>query len=88
MALINCKIHLNLNWNNNCAMYGADANTGGDDKKTTFKIKSAKLHVPIVTLSSKDNVHLTKQLNEEFKRSVYWNEYQSKIDTKTADKSY
>ena len=27
---------------------------------------------------------MTKQLDEGFKRSVYWNEYQSKIDTKTA----
>ena len=31
----------------------------------------AKLHVPIVTLSTKDNVNLTKQLSDRFKRSVY-----------------
>ena len=43
------------------------------------------LYVPVVTLSTKDNVNLTKQLNEGFKRSVYWNEYKSKIETKTAD---
>ena len=43
------------------------------------------MYVPVVTLSTKDNVNLTKQLDEEFKRSVYWNEYQSKIKTKTAD---
>ena len=35
--------------------------------------------------STKDNVNLTKQLNEGFKRSVYWNEYKSKIETKEAD---
>ena len=46
---------------------------------TTFKITSTKLYVPIVTLSTNDNVNLTKQLNEGFKRSVYWNEYKSKI---------
>ena len=28
---------------------------------------------------------MTKQLDEGFKRSVYWNEYISKIETKTAD---
>ena len=28
---------------------------------------------------------MTKQLDEGFKRSVYWNEYKSKIETKTAD---
>ena len=53
---------------------------------TTFKITSTKLYVPIVTLSTKDNVNLTKQSNEGFKMSVYWNEYKSKVETKTADK--
>ena len=43
------------------------------------------MYVPIVTLSTKDNVNLAKQLNEGFKRSVYWNEYKSKIETKEAD---
>ena len=28
---------------------------------------------------------MTKQLDGGFKRSVYWKEYQSKIETKTAD---
>ena len=28
---------------------------------------------------------MTKKLNEGFKKSVYWNEYKSKIETKTAD---
>ena len=45
------------------------------------------MYVPIVTLSTKDNVNLTKQLNERFKRSIYWNEYKSKIETKEADTS-
>ena len=88
MPLINCKIHLELNWNNNCVMYGADTYSGGDNvnnRETTFKITSTKLYVPIVTLSVKDNVNLLKQLNEGFKRSVYWNEYKSKIETKEAD---
>ena len=43
------------------------------------------MYVPIVTLSTKNNVNLTKQLNEGFKRSVYWNEYKSKIETKKLD---
>ena len=69
-------------------MYGADTYAGGDhanNRETTFKITSTKLYVPVVTLSTKDNVNLTKQLNPGFKRSVYWNEYKSKIETKTAD---
>ena len=43
-----------------------------------FGITDAKLHVPIVTLSTKDSANLTKQLNEGFKRSVYWNSYEAK----------
>ena len=69
-------------------MYGADTYAGGDnanDREITFKITSTKSYVPIVTLSTKDNVNLTKQSNEGFKRSVYWNEYKSKIETKEAD---
>ena len=85
MLLTNCKIHLELNWNNNCVMYGADTYTGDDNannRETTFQITSINLYVPIVTLSTKDKVNLTKQLNEGFKGSVYWNEYKSKIEKK------
>ena len=55
-----------------------------NNRTTTFQITSTKLYVPIVT---KDNVNLAKQLNEGFKRSVYWNEYKSKIETQKADTS-
>ena len=81
MPLINCKIHLELNWTKNCVLSSAD----GDGGDVSFKITETKLYVPIVTLSTKDNVNLTKQLNEGLKRSVYWNEYASKIETKAAD---
>ena len=49
---------------------------------TTVKITSTKLYVPIVTLSSKGNVKLVKLLQEGFKRSVYWNECRTKIETR------
>ena len=81
MPLVNCKIHLELNWTKNCVLPSAD----GDGGDVSFKITETKLYVPIVTLSTKDNVNLTKQLNEGLKRSVYWNEYASKIETKAAD---
>ena len=71
MPLINCKVHLELNWIEDCILSSA-----GDSAK--FEITDAKLHVPIVTLSTKDSVNLTKQLSEGFKRSVYWNSYQTK----------
>ena len=81
MPLINCKIHLELNWNRNCVMYGAATYAAGDNvnnRETTFKITSTKLYVSIDTLLSEDNIHLTKHLNKGFKGSVYWNEYKSK----------
>ena len=77
MPLINCKIHLELNWTKDCVM-----STIAD---TTFKITNTKLYVPIVTLSSKDNVKLVKLLEEGFKRPVYWNEYQTKIESRNLD---
>ena len=68
MPLINCKIHLEINWNNNCVIYSTGANAYANDRETTFKITSTKLYVLIVTFSTKDYVNLTKQLNEEFKK--------------------
>ena len=74
MPLINCKIHLELNWSKDCVT-SAIANT-------TFKKTNTKLCVPIITLSSKDNVILLKLLDKGFKRPVYWNEYEAKIETR------
>ena len=66
IPLISCKIHLELNWSGDCVISAiAD---------TTFKATVTKLYVPILTLSSKDNVKLVKLLEEGFKRPVYWNE--------------
>ena len=53
MLLINCKIHLELNWTKHCVM----SSIAG---AATFKITNTKLYVTIVTLSTKDNVNLTK----------------------------
>ena len=51
MPLINCKVHLNLNWIENWIL----SSHGGSAK---FKITDAKLHVPVVTLSTKDNIKI------------------------------
>ena len=78
MPLINCKVYLELNWIGNCILSSA-----GDTAK--FGIIGAKLHVPIVTLSTKDSENLTKQLSKGFKRSVYWNSYETR-PTKVREK--
>ena len=43
-----------------------------------FQTTDTKLHVPIVTLSTKDTANLTKQLSEGFKKSAFWNSYETK----------
>ena len=78
MPLINCKIHLELNWTKHCVT----SNIGGN---TTFKILNTKLNVPIVTLCTEDNVKLTKQLSEGFKKFVYWNQYKTEINSREQD---
>ena len=55
MPLINCKVHLELNWIEDCVL-----SSTGDSAKC--KITDAKLHVPRVILSTKYNVNLTKQV--------------------------
>ena len=71
MPLINCKVCFELNWIENWIL----SNAG---KSAKLEITDAKLHVPIVTLSTKDSANLRKQLNEEFKRFFYWNRYETK----------
>ena len=38
---------------------------------STFIIRNTKLYVPIVLLSSKDNIKLVKLLEDGFKRPAY-----------------
>ena len=71
IPLINCEVFLELNWIEDCIL-----SSTRDSAK--FSITDAKLHVPIVTLSAKDSANLAKQLNEGFKRAVYWNSYETK----------
>ena len=68
MPLISCRVYLQLNWIEDCVLSSA-GNTG------KFAITDTKLHVPIVTLSTKDSA---KQLNKGFKKSVYWKSCKTK----------
>ena len=87
MSLINCRVKLSLRWIEKCvlttAATGANANATGADS-VTFKITDAKTYVPFVTLSAQDNAWLAKQLDEGFKRFVYWNKYKV-TDNKIVD---
>ena len=87
MPLINCRLELLLRWIENyvltTAAIGANTNATVEDS-ATFKITDAKLNVPVVTLSAEDNAILAKQLDEGFKRPVYWNKYKV-IDNKRVE---
>ena len=78
IPLINTKLHLELSWTKN----SISNNVAGDSK---FQITKTELHVPVVILNTDDNLRLTKLLNKGFKKSVFWNEYKSKIETHTLD---
>ena len=69
MPLINCKIHLGLNWTKNSIMSNVAT-------ATTFQLTSTKLYVPVVTLPIKESTKLTKQ---------FWNEYNNKMETQQLD---
>ena len=81
IPLVNCKIDLELTWHKDCMISSVNAAAG---QVVTFMITNTKLYIPVVTLSTKDNNNLTKQLNECFKRTIYWNQYVSKPFTEQA----
>ena len=81
MPLVNCKIDLELTWHKDCMISSVNAAAG---QVVSFMITNTKLYVPVVTLSTKNNNNLTKQLNEGFKRTIYWNQYVSKPFTEQA----
>ena len=74
MPLISCEINLILTWSSTCVIINST-------DVRTFKIRDAKLYVPVVTLSTKDNAKLLQQLKSSFKRTINWNKSQS--DPKT-----
>ena len=87
MPLIDCKVKLSLKWIENCVLTTAEAGANADSTvadNATFEITDAKLYVPVVILSAKDNEKLVRQLSEGFKRPVYWNRYKV-IDNKLVE---
>ena len=63
MPLIKCEIILDLTWSKECVISSAV-------RKTEFAIADTKIYVPVVTLSTEDNVKLLKQLKSGFKRII------------------
>ena len=57
-------------------------NASVDSNNIVFTIKDTKLHVPVVTLSAKNNQKLSKLLSKGIESLVYWNEYKTKSENK------
>ena len=55
-----------------CLIYFFD-----DCRATKYAITETTLYVPAVSLSTKDNVKLMKQLESGFKRTINWNKCQA-----------
>ena len=83
MPLVNCKIDLELTWHKDCMISRVNAAAG---QVVSFMITNPKLYVPVVILSTKDNNNLATQLNDGFKRTIYWNQYFSKPFPETPQK--
>ena len=76
MPLINCEIELILDWSANCVIiYTHVAN-----QVPTFTRTETNLYVPVVTLSTQDNVKLLPQLKNGFKKTISWNKYLAKLE--------
>ena len=78
MSLIKCKVELSLKWIENCVLttaeIGGNADAIGTDS-ATLEVTDSKLYVVVVTLLAEDDAKLVKQLNEGFKKPVYWNKF-------------
>ena len=69
MLLINCEISLMLTLSKNCFLMAGTL----ENQNPTFAITGTKRYVPVVTLTTQDNVKLLKQLESGFKRTINWN---------------
>ena len=74
MPLINCEVNLILTWSSTCVI----ASVILANQAATFEIIDTKLYVPVVTLSTQENIKFFQQLKSGFKRVINWNKYLSK----------
>ena len=63
MPLINCEFNLILTWSSTCVI--TNSNGAG-----AFAITDTKLYVPVVILSTQENIKILQQLKSGFKRVI------------------
>ena len=71
MPLINCKVELKLRWKKYCDLSVGgnknDTNNNDNANNIILTIKDTKLHVPVPTISARDNKKLSRPFSKEFK---------------------
>ena len=74
MPLVNCEVNLILNWSEDCVTIS----TNVPNQVPKFTVTETNLYIPVVTLSTQDNVKLLSQSKSGFqKESVGINIYQN-----------
>ena len=74
-----------LTWSKECVITSMErrvkTNTRRDTApaNATFQITNTKLYIPVITLSTENDKRLLEQLRTEFKRTIKWNKYRSKM---------
>ena len=79
IPLINCEVELILTWSKNCVLADMTVRDAGNNNDPPaivaptgleFQIKDTKLYVPVVTLSTENDIKLLEQLKTGFKRTI------------------
>ena len=87
ILLISCEASLELEWNKNCVITSLQIGVNLDGGNTvaptgaTLAINDCKLYIPVVTLSTYDEIKLLTNLKLGFTREIIWNKYRSQITT-------
>ena len=74
MSLVNCEINFQLTYSKKNVLPAGTA----VNQIPKLRITNKKLFVPVVTLSTQENIKLIKQLESDFKRTINWDKYHSK----------
>ena len=72
-----------MNWSANCVIIY----TNVDNQVPTFTITETNLYIPVVNLSTQDNVNLLPQLKSGFERKISWNKYLAKPELLARNKN-
>ena len=71
ISLISCEISFQLKWSRNYSSWYYSIIVAGtaNNQNPTFQINDTKLYVPVVTLSTQENIQLLQQFEFGFKKN-------------------